>query len=279
MPAASPTTPSSAIPRPTRHDARRGAGIGARAGLVARGLVYLLIGVIALRVALGDDPGTEADRQGALAELASHPGGAVLVWAIGIGFVGMTLWRVTEAVLGKRGPDGDGAAKRAGSAARAVVYAVAATSVLSFAIGHAGSSGDQQSRDLTARALALPAGPWLVGLTGLGIVIAGVVVAVQACRRKFRDHLDTHRLAEPARHAVDGLGIAGGLARGAVLAGVGVFVTLAARDYDPEKAKGMDDTLRSFAETPAGPWLLVAIAVGLALFGLFSLVQARYRRV
>ncbi|MFI1154827.1 DUF1206 domain-containing protein [Streptomyces sp. NPDC020817] len=251
----------------------------ARCGLAARGVLYVLIGMLALRVAFGDAGGEEADRQGALRELVGKPFGGVLVWAVGAGLVCMALWRLSEVVFGAAGPDGDKPAKRLASAGRTVFYAVVAFSALSFAAGGGGRSGDEQSRDGTARALDLPAGQWLVGAAGLGIAVAGVVIAVQAARRTFRRHLSMGGVPGWGRKSVDFLGVAGGLARGVVFAAAGGFVVYAAVRYDPARAKGVDDTLRSFAGTAAGPWLLVAVAVGLMLFGVFSWAMARWREV
>ncbi|WP_329312534.1 MULTISPECIES: DUF1206 domain-containing protein [unclassified Streptomyces] len=262
--------------------ASRGGGlreVTARCGLLARGVLYVLIGMLALRVASGDPAAKEADRQGALQELVEKPFGSVLVWAVGIGLVCMMLWRSSEAVFGAAGADGDEPVKRLASAGRTVFYAVVAFSVLSFAAGGGGRSGDEQSRDVTARALDLPAGQWLVGAAGLGIALAGVVIAVQAARRSFRRHLAMGGVPAWGRRAVGFLGVSGGLARGAVFAAAGGFVAYAAVRYDPEQAKGVDDTLRSFAATAAGPWLLVAVAVGLMLFGVFSWAMARWREV
>ncbi|MFF1415456.1 DUF1206 domain-containing protein [Streptomyces sp. NPDC058289] len=256
-------------------------GVLARCGLATRGLLYVLVGVLAVRVAFGVGGGEEADRTGALQELAEKPFGGVLVWAIGIGLVCMTLWRLSEAALGAAGPDGDKPGKRLAAVARAVFYGVVAFSVLSFAAGTGGGgqSGDEQSRDVTARALDVPGGPWWVGAVGVGIAIGGVVIAVQAARRTFRKHLAMGRQPEAVRTAVEILGVVGGVARGAVFAAAGVFVVHAAMSYDPAKAKGIDDTLRTFTQTPAGPWLLVVVAVGLVLFGLFSWAMACWRRV
>ncbi|AWZ06036.1 MULTISPECIES: DUF1206 domain-containing protein [unclassified Streptomyces] len=262
--------------------ASRGGGareVTARCGLLARGVLYVLIGFLAFRVAFGGAEGKEADRQGALQELSGNPLGRVLIWAVGIGLVGMMLWRLSEAVFGAAGPRGGKPLKRVASAARCVFYGVIAFSVLTFAAGGAGRSGDEQSRDVTAKALGLPAGQWLVGAAGVGIAAAGVVIAVQAARRTFRKHLSMGGASARWRGAVDFLGVSGGLARGAVFAAAGCFVVFAAVRYDPAQAKGVDDTLRSFTGTPAGPWLLVAVAVGLVLFGLFSWAMARWREV
>ncbi|GHB40482.1 membrane protein [Streptomyces viridiviolaceus] len=253
----------------------------ARAGLTARGVIYLLVGVLALQIAFGDGR-RQADRSGALAELSDRPFGAVLLWALGAGLVGMALWRLSEALFGAVGKDGHTARKRLAAAARCVFYAFVAYSVLAFAAdpgGHGGGSGDQQSRDVTARVMEVPAGRWLVAAAGAAVVVAGVVIGVQALRRSYRKKLKPGELDPRARRLVDVTGVGGGVARGAVFAAAGAFAVRAAVDYRPDQAKGLDDTLRSFADTPLGPWLLACVAAGLVLFGVFSFALARWRRV
>ncbi|MEU9350319.1 DUF1206 domain-containing protein [Streptomyces griseoloalbus] len=252
----------------------------ARAGLTARGVIYLLVGVLALRIAFGDGR-RQADRGGALAELADKPFGAVLLWALGLGLVGMALWRLSEALFGSAGKDGRSARKRLAAAARCVFYAFVAWSVLAFAVNRNNGSGssDRQSRDLTARAMEVPAGQWLVGLAGVVIVVVGGWIGVRAALRTYHDKLKLGELAPRTRRLVDVTGVGGGVARGLVFAVAGVFAVRAAVDYEPGKAKGLDDTLRSFAGTPLGPWLLVCVSAGLVLFGVFSFALARWRRV
>ncbi|WP_124287237.1 DUF1206 domain-containing protein [Streptomyces sp. ADI98-12] len=276
---------SSSMAREGHRRARRAAdsrvvSAGARAGFAARGVIYLLVGVLAGRIAL-QGGGRQADRGGALQEIGGRPFGGVLLWVIGVALAGMALWRLSEAAFGAAGPDGGKATKRPASAARAVFYAFVAYSVLSFAAGEKGGGGssDAQSQDITARALGLPGGQWIVGAAAVGVTAAGVVVAVRAVLRKYREQLRTGAMSRRARRLVDVTGVLGGTARGLVFAAAGVFALLAAADYDPDEAKGMDDTLRSFADTPAGPWLLVLVAVGLAAFGLFSFADARWREV
>ncbi|MFI9825685.1 DUF1206 domain-containing protein [Streptomyces sp. NPDC052013] len=252
----------------------------ARAGLTARGVIYLLVGVLALRIAFGDT-GRQADRGGALAELADRPFGALLLWALGIGLVGMALWRLSEAVFGSVGKDGRSARKRLLAVARFVFYAFVAYSVLAFAADRDNGSGssDRQSRDATARIMEAPAGQWLVGAAGLVIVGAGVWIGVRAARRTYHRQLRLGELSPGARRLVDVTGVGGGVARGLVFAAAGVFAVRAAIAYEPDEAKGLDDTLRSLADTPLGPWLLVCVAAGLVLFGVFSFALARWRRV
>ncbi|MEU3663932.1 DUF1206 domain-containing protein [Streptomyces sp. NPDC032940] len=276
----------SVLTRTARSRARRAAGGSAaegaaRAGLTARGVIYLLVGLLALRIAFGDGR-RQADRGGALAELAEKPFGAVLLWALGAGLVGMALWRLSEALFGAVGKDGRSAKKRLPAAARCVFYAFVAYSVLAFAAGSrdsGGGSGDRQSRDVTARVLDMPAGRWAVGVAGAAVVVAGVVIAVQALRRSYHKKLKPGELSPRVRRLVDVTGVGGGTARGIVFAVAGAFAVRAAADHEASEAKGMDDTLRSFAGTPLGPWLLVCVAAGLMLFGVFSFALARWRRV
>ncbi|MCS0604903.1 DUF1206 domain-containing protein [Streptomyces sp. LP11] len=255
----------------------------ARAGFAARGLIYILVSVIALQIAFGDDGGgQQADRGGALGELAGKPFGAVLLWIVGIALAGMGLWRLSEAVFGGAGPDGSKPTSRAANAGRFVFYAFTSYSVLAYAAGDRGSgsgSSDRRTDDVTATVLGWPGGPWLVGLAGAGVVGAGLWIAFRAARKKFRKHLRTGEMSPHTERVVNVLGVTGGTARGLVFAFAGVFAVVAAVQHRPGKAKGMDDTLRAFRDLPAGPWLLALVALGLAAFGLFSWCNARWRQV
>ncbi|WP_329129731.1 DUF1206 domain-containing protein [Streptomyces sp. NBC_01476] len=260
-----------------------------RAGFVARGVIYVLVGVLAIRIAFGDG-GQEADRQGALQSIAAKPFGTALLWVLVAGFACMTLWRTAQAVIGTDEPgesgsggsagSGSGTGKRLMNAGRAVFYGFVCWGTATFAAGGGGSgSSDQKSRDWTRSALDLPAGRWLVGAVGIGLVAAGATIAVRAARRTYMKKLSTAGMGRRTRQAVTVTGTGGGIARGTVFAGAGVFVVVAAVRFDPGRAKGIDDTLRSFTHTAAGPWLLVLVAVGLVLFGCFSFASARWRRV
>ncbi|ROQ66444.1 uncharacterized protein DUF1206 [Streptomyces sp. 840.1] len=273
------------------HGKARRAGNGSaveaagRAGFVARGVIYFLVGVLALRIAFNDTGGSggkTADRGGALSEIAQKPFGSVLLWVLGVALAGMALWRLSEAAFGAAGPDGQKATKRLASAGRAVFYGFVSYSVLMFAAGDRGSgsgSSDAQSQDVTAKALDLPGGRWLVGAVGVGVAGAGLWIAGRAALRKFHKHLRMGEMSRTERRAVDITGVFGGVSRGLVFAVAGGFAVAAAVKARSGEAKGMDDTLRSLSTTPAGPWLLALIAVGLAAFGLFSFANARRRRI
>ncbi len=265
---------SPSVPRSSERGALRTAG---RAGFVARGVIYVLIGVLALQIAFGRS-GAEADRQGALHQVAAQPFGLTMLWVLVVGFACMTLWRGSQAVLGEGGQKKTGS--RILSAGRAVFYASVCWGTATYAAGSGSQSGsDAKSQDWTASALKLPGGRVLVVIAGVVLFGVGVGVAVSAIRRKFLKKLDTARMGARARQVVSWLGVGGGAARGTVFAGAGVFLVVAAVRFDPHQAKGMDATLRSFAHTPAGPWLLVLIALGLILFGAFSFASARWREL
>ncbi|MEU1071074.1 MULTISPECIES: DUF1206 domain-containing protein [unclassified Streptomyces] len=253
----------------------------ARAGFVARGVIYMLVGLLAARVATGSDRGRQADREGALAEIGQRPMGTFVLWALAVALAGMALWRLSEAVFGAAGTDGRKARKRLLSAARCVFYGFVAYTVSTYALGDRrseGGSSDRASQDVTARLLDLPGGRWMVGAAGVVAIGVGVWIAARAALRKYHDRMRLDEMSERTRRLVDCTGVAGGIARGAVFTTAGGFALWAAVGFDPNRAKGMDDTLRSFTHTPVGPWLLMAVAAGLVLFGLFSFAMARWRK-
>ncbi|MFI1100793.1 DUF1206 domain-containing protein [Streptomyces melanogenes] len=262
------------VGRSTEEETLTAAG---RAGFVARGVVYVLIGALAMRIALGSG-GQSADREGALHQVAAQPFGKVMLWALVVGFGCMALWRGSRAVRSK-GPERK-AASRLLDGGRAVFYASVCWGTAEFAAGGGqGSSGNAKSQDWTATVLKLSYGQVLVGAAGCLLIGIGAVLAIRAAMRKFLRRLDLGAMSHRTRQVVTGLGVGGGVARGLVFAAAGIFILSAAVRFDANEAKGVDATLRSFAHTPAGPWLLVAVAVGLILFGVFSFASARWRRL
>lgn len=251
----------------------------ARAGLAARGVMYVLIGIIAVQIAVSGSR-QQADRTGAVRLVAHTPFGSVLLWLLVVGFAGLTLWRLAEAIWGANGPDGRKATTRLASLARAVLYGFIAYGILEYALGIGQpASSDKQSRDLTATALHHPGGQEIVGIAGAAIVIAGLVVMYRAYRRSFLKHLNLSTAGPATRKAVTRVGQVGGIARGFVFGTVGVFLIVAAWDASPRQAKGIDSALRALAHTPLGPWLLAVVAIGLVTFGVYSCCEARWRAV
>jgi hypothetical protein len=251
----------------------------ARAGLVARGVMYVVIGVIAIQVAFGHS-GQQADQTGALQAIGATPVGGVLLWLLGIGFAGMTLWRLCEAAYGSPGTSTRKTSQRVAALGKAVVYAVISYGVLKYAIGAgAPKSSDKQSVDLTATMMKYPAGRIGVIVIGLVLIGGGLYLAYQAWQKKFRDDLRLGELHGHARRAVEWLGQFGGIARGAVFVTAGIFLVVAAVQARPSQAKGADSALRALAGTPLGPWLLLLVAIGLIMFGLFSWCEAKWLRL
>ncbi len=249
----------------------------ARAGLTARGVLYILIGWIAILVALGQSS-QQADQQGALQLLAHQPYGLVSLWLLAIGFAGYALWRLSEAAFGVTG-EGNGAGARLKSLVRAVIYAFFAYLTFKITTGAGGGSQTKKQQDLTATVMHHPGGQWLVGIVGLIIVIAGLVLVFEGVRRKFLKYLQLSQLSPRMRRMVERLGMIGTAARGAVFALAGVLVIEAAITYQPAKAGGIDKALLTLRSQPFGEFLLILAALGLIIFGVYGLCEARWRRV
>jgi hypothetical protein len=251
----------------------------ARAGLTARGVMYVLVGVIAVQIAV-EGSRQQADRTGAVRLVAHSPFGSVILWLLVVGFAGMTLWRLSEAAWGSSGPGGRDASKRLASLARAVFYGAVTFGVLKYALGVGQpSSSDRQSVDLTTAALRHQDGRVIVAVAGVAIACAGLYVMYRAYQRKFLKKLRMGSASPRTRQVVTRLGQIGGIARGFVFGTVGVFLIVAAKDANPRQAKGIDSALRALAHTPLGPWLLVVVAIGLVMFGVYSWCEARWRAV
>ena len=251
----------------------------ARAGFVARGVMYVIIGILAIEVAFGNG-GHKADQSGAVRVVGNTPFGAALLWLLVIGFIGMALWRLSEALYGGPGPDGRKASNRLIAGFKTVLYAFLAFVIVKYALGLAApKSSNKQSVDLTATAMRQPGGRVLVGIAGLVLIGVGAWLAWRAFERKFLAELRTGEMSPQARKVVTFLGRFGGIARGIVFGAAGLFLLIAAATANAHKAKGIDATLRAFTKTPAGPWLLVLVAIGLVLFGCYSWAESRWRKV
>jgi hypothetical protein len=254
--------------------------IAARAGFVARGAIYLLIGIIALEIALGK--GGQADRGGALAQIAAKSYGTFVLWILVIGFAGLALWRFSEAAFGAVGPDGHEAGERLKSLARGLLYSSFFLTTLQLVTGTSSSAtanGNSQSRTWTARLMTHSGGRLLVGLIGLVVLVIGALLAREGWKKEFLKRMSFGGTSFAVRSLVEKLGAVGGVARGAVFGVAGVFLIIAAVRFSPSKAEGIDGSLRAFAHTPLGPVLLILVALGLIAFGLFSWCEARWRRV
>ncbi len=251
----------------------------ARLGYGARGLVYLLVGIFALLAAIGMGGQTGGSRS-ALEHLLDQPFGAVLVGLLALGLLCFAAWRLLEAATDAdgRGSEPKGSLVRGAHALSGVIYAGLALTAAGMALGRnsGGGNEDKAARDWTAWLFTQPLGRWLVGAIALAIVGTGVAFVWKAYRGRVMDRLDV-----PAEHRdwTSLVGRAGYGARGLVFLLVGAFLAGAAWHSRSAEVKGIGGALRSLQDQPYG-WILLAVtAAGLACFGAFGLVQARYRRV
>jgi hypothetical protein len=255
----------------------RAVEVGARVGLACYGVTHLLIAWLALQIAFGGG-GEQANQKGAFQQLTDNTFGKILLWIIVVGFVAVGLWRLGQAIWGYRyiSDKKKQLRKRATSAFKVVVFFTLAVLAVRTAIGSGGGGNGQQKA--TAGVLGLPGGQWIVGLVGLGIIIAGGSKIYAGWKKKFEDDMDMP--SDPkTRQTVERTGQIGFIAKGVSIGVIGVLVVIAAIQFDPAKAAGLDAALRSLTQTPLGPWLLVVVALGLAAYGVFCAFDAKYHRV
>ncbi|MDP5183545.1 DUF1206 domain-containing protein [Blastococcus sp. BMG 814] len=252
----------------------------ARVGLVAYGLVHVLIAWLALQLAWGR-AGEQADQSRALATLAEQPLGEPLLWVLGIGLVALALWQAAEILRWRHGWSASGKArttaveKTVKAAAKAVVYTALAVLAIRFATG-GGQSGGGSQQQAAAGVFGWPAGRWLVGAAGLVVVGVAVYLVHKGLTKRFLEEIDLSDCSASARRLVTRLGQVGFPAKGVALGLVGGLLVWAAVTFDPAKASGLDGALQAVLTAPAGPVLLTLIAVGIAAFGAYCFVRARY---
>jgi hypothetical protein len=257
----------------------------ARLGFCARGVVYGVIGLVALQmVRNGSTDGADASKTGALREIAERPFGRQLLMVLAVGLAGYAVWRLSEALWGARDEEDERkrAAKRLLSIGKACVYLAFLVSTLQFVRRgpSAGSGGgDGQEQTMTARVLDLPGGQLLVGAVGIGLLVGGGYVVYRGLSQKFEKRLDTSEMGGVVGPIVDVAGTLGLAARGLVFSLAGFVLAKAAVDFDPQEANGIDGTLKLIARQTYGSVLLAIIAVGLVAYGVYSFAEARYREL
>jgi hypothetical protein len=229
----------------------------ARTGLLAKGASFAIVGALAIKLALGDG-GEATSREGALHALAQESFGKIVLTLLALGFAAYALWRLVEAIAAP-GEDAKKWAKRAGSLGRAAIY-------------------NARARETAGQILSWPAGTWLVGLAGAIVIGVGLWNAYRGLTRKFAERWRSGMGSTAHRWACR-IGVAGHLARGVVFTLIGVFVIRAAIQYDPSEAIGLDGALQKLAAADYGPYLLGLTAAGLIAYGVYCLVDARYRDV
>ena len=268
-----------------RAKARQGRGwyaALARAGLVAKGLSFGLVGALAIKLAIGDG-GKATSRQGALQSLAHHSFGRAVLIALAVGFAAYALWRFIQAWAEQPSEEDSGAkawAKRIGYVGRGLIYAGLTYSTLKILTGSTGGqSQNEKAHHSTAVVLKWPGGTWIVGIAGAVLIGVAFWNLYRGLARTFEDKWRVTHMTPTVRRWGARAGVVGHAARFVVFGLIGVFVIKAAVDYNPRDAIGLDGALQKLAHASYGPWLLGLTAAGLIAYGVFCLVDARLRDV
>jgi hypothetical protein len=245
-----------------------------RIGLVAYGVVHLLVAWLAVQLAFGDK-GDSASNTGAMKYLAEQPLGGVLVWLIAGGMLLLVIWRLLEFAFGFRYEQDTAKRwrKRATSLGKAVIYGAIGWSAVKTATGDTSGGGTDST---TAKLMDLPAGQWIVGAVGLAIIGYGISMIVRGWTEKFREHLDAQGQWGKDGSAYVILGKVGYIAKGIAIGIVGGLFGYAAITHEAKKSGGLDQALQTVLEQPFGPVLLTAIGAGIGAYGLFCFARARH---
>jgi hypothetical protein len=248
----------------------------ARAGLVSRGIVYAIIGVLALKLALGDG-GKATNQQGALRTLADQPFGKTLLVLVAVGLAGYAAWRLLRAAVGHGAEQRDSGGDRVAALASGIAYAILCVSAVKILTGAGSSSGSPKKA--TGGVLDWTGGPVIVAIAGAILIGVAFYQAHKGIKKKFLEDSKTEQMSPTVERAFTVLGVFGHIARAVVFALIGYGLIKAAIDFDPQKAVGLDGALRKLADASYGPVLLGVVAAGLIGFAAYSLADARYRKV
>lgn len=250
---------------------------GARIGFMVYGVVYVVVGWLAVQLALGGGHSGSVSRKGALEEVAHQPLGGLMLWIAFAGFCALTLWEATNAVAGHREQEGGKrVAGRLGSAGKAIVFAAFAVSTARVAMGSGHSSSGTQS--WTARLLRLPGGPVIVGVVGLAIAGYGCYSVYKGLSDRWRKELDPQGNRGHLGTAITFLARTGHASRGVAFGIIGALFVWAAITQDPHHSGGLDQALQRLRGAPFGTVLLVLVAIGLACFGVYNVAKGWYLR-
>ena len=250
----------------------------ARIGFIARGVIYATIGLLAIQVAIHSS-NEKTNQRGAMQTIEKQPFGHGLLIAVAIGLGGYALWRFVQAAYG-RGPEGGGDSSSSGrivALASGISYAAMCALAVSVLLGT--SSGSSNAHSSTAGVLSWPAGRWIVGAAGVVFIGVALYQGYKGISRKFLEEDKTEKMGPTARRWITVIGVVGHLARMVAFGLIGIFVVKAAVDYAPKKAVGLDGALAKLAHQTYGTALLFVVAAGLVAFGLYSIADARYRRI
>ncbi len=248
-----------------------------RSGFVARALVYGIIGLLAFDLAIGRG-GKITNQQGALRTVEQHSFGHALLAALAVGLGGYAVWRLFRAALGHGREGSDRGIERVGAFGSGVVYALLCVFAVQILAG-SGSSSGKGAKKTTADVFGWPGGRWLIGIAGVVLLGVAVYQFIRGAKKKFLKDAKTGEIPRSIEPAYSLLGTIGHIARAVVFGLVGVFLVKAAYDYKANQAIGLDGALAKLYNGAYGSWLLGAVAGGLLAFAVFSLVEARFRRI
>ena len=272
------------LPTTGEHTAQRWRAPLGKAGLAAKGVLYLVLGLLAIQFARGEESGENVSQTGAFETVANQPFGTILLIVLIIGLVALICWHLIQAALGDP-IEGDEASDRAKYFIKAVIYVFLAITAVRVLMedepsggggGGGGGGGDQTERQAASDLFNLPGGRLIVGL--LGVILIGV--AIYQVKKYVVDKEYMERLAPPesARKFLDGAGRFGYAARAVIWAMIGVFFLIAAIQYDAKESRGLSGSVQELADNSAGKVVLWLVALGFLAFGLFTLAEAKYRK-
>ncbi|RPD49610.1 DUF1206 domain-containing protein [Hymenobacter sediminis] len=248
----------------------------ARFGFAAKGIVYLLMGLLALLAASGQKGGQTADKKEAVQTLQDLPGGQVLLGLVAFGLVGYIVWRFTQALLDTedKGSGAKGIGRRLGYAGSGLLYASLAWFAAQLAMNGTASSGSNGQQTFTAKVLSWPGGEWIIMALGLAIIGGGIYQIYRAYSGKFHKHVNASGLPANQQRVVYRTGQVGYTARGIVMGIIGYFFVQAGQQSRAEAVGTTDEAFDLLASM--GPVVLAVVALGLMAYGLYMLVQARF---
>lgn len=252
----------------------------ARFGYAARGVVYAVIGLLAVQAAFGGrSGGQQAGPEGALQRIAEQS--RLLLGLVAVGLAGYALWRFVQAILDpeNKGTDPKGLAKRGMMLASGIGYSALALFAARIVSGSGSGESSGGNQEVTASLMDKPFGRWLVILAGIAVIVSGLYQLFEAWTDRFRRHLKLQEMDPSEQRLATHAGRAGLASRGIVFLLMGWFLIQAGLRYDPSQASGLAGALETLASQPYGPWLLGIVALGLIAYGAYSFLQARYRRI
>ncbi|MBD6614356.1 DUF1206 domain-containing protein [Komarekiella sp. 'clone 1'] len=253
----------------------------ARLGYAAKGVVYFIVGLLAAQAAIGSG-GKTTNTTGALKAIVVQPFGKFLLSILTLGIIGYVLWRLVQTFFdpekSQQPINAKRIAKRIGYAISALAYTGLALTAVKLIIGS--SIGDSESiEDWTIYLLAQPFGRWLVALAGVTVICVGIYYFYQAYKGKFRHSFKLSQMSQTEQNWAVGTGRFGIAARGVVFVIIGIFLMLASIQSNGRKARGLGGALTILVQQPFGSWILGVVASGLIAYGIYSVIQARYRHI